>query len=202
MNINEDGHRLKFLPTADGTYEFALVVAEGNRISVPDFVAVAVAAARQSDEIEQAPVQLPLDRLASECATRLGDRSAASHLAQAFALVATRMDLYDTYGDVLQGISASLLPILPPEAGQKALWEQQLFAPLTSALIREIRPTGLDLSRAEALGQPLNSIQKKSLSDCYRLIAKGLCLSGTSLEKKPTQGPLTLSEANRGRSSR
>jgi hypothetical protein len=203
-NVNEDGNRLMFLPTAEGTYEFALVVAEGNRISVPDFVAVAVAAARPSDAVEQppAPAQRPLDRLASECVSQLGSPTAAEHLAQAFALVATRMDLFDTYGDVLQGMTACLSPILPPEADQKALWEQRLFAPLTSALIREIRPTGLDLSRAEALGQPLSSVQRKSLSDSYRLIAKGLFLSGAPLEKKPSQVPVTPSEANRGRSSR
>jgi hypothetical protein len=202
-NINEDGGRLMFLPTAEGTYEFALVVAVGNRISVPDFISVAVAGARAGETAELAPAApLPLDRLAAKCASQLDDPSACAHLAQAFALVSTRMDLHDTYEDVLQGITSCLSPHLPPEGDQRALWEQRLFAPLTSALIREIRPTGLDLSRAESLAQPLSNVQKKSLSDSYRLIAKGLFSSGTPLEKTLTQIPLTHSDAIRGRSSR
>ena len=52
-NINEDGDRLMFLPTEEGTYEFALVVAEGNRISVPDFVLVVVGALARATRLSR-----------------------------------------------------------------------------------------------------------------------------------------------------
>jgi hypothetical protein len=202
-NINEEAERLMFLPTTEGTYEFALVVAAGNRISVPDFVTVAVAGARTSDSVEPPqPTQLCLDRVASQCASRLEDPVAAARLAQAFAQVATRMELYETYEDVLQGITTCLVPVLPTEPDRRALWEERLFAPLTKALIREIQPTGLDLSRPEGIAQPMSSLQKKSMSESYRLIAKGLFSSGTPSERKPTAVPLTTSKLDRERSSR
>jgi hypothetical protein len=202
-SINEDGERLMFFPTAEGTYEFALVVAEGSRISVPDFVTVAVNADRTSDTTQRQPASQPsLDRLAMQCASQLDDQSAANRLAPAFAHVATRMDLYESYEDVLQGISSCLQPLLPTEPDQRSQWEGRLFLPLTDALIREIRPTGLDLSRPEGIVQPLSSLQKKSMSESYRLIAKGLLLGKTPSEKKPRRVPLTTSELGRERSSR
>jgi hypothetical protein len=202
-NANEEADRLMFLPTAEGTYEFALVVAEGTRISVPDFVTVVVAGAGTSDPVEPpSAMQLSLDRLAMQCASQLGDPSVTSRLAQAFAFVASRMELYDSYDEVLQGITSCLQPLLPTEPDRRMLWEERLFSPLTNALIRETRPTGLDLSRPEAIGQPMSSLQKKSMSESYRLIAKGLFLSGTPSEKIATRVPLTTSQPDRGRSSR
>jgi hypothetical protein len=202
-NVNEEADRLMFLPTAEGTYEFALVVAEGARISVPDFVSVVVEGAGTSDPVEPPSVtQLSLDRLAMQCASQLGDPSVTSRLAQAFAFVASRMELYDSYDEVLQGITSCLQPLLPTEPDRRMLWEERLFSPLTNALIRETRPTGLDLSRPEAIGQPMSSLQKKSMSESYRLIAKGLFLSGTPSEKIATRVPLTTSQPDRGRSSR
>jgi hypothetical protein len=202
-SVNDDTDRLMFLPMAEGTYEFALVVAEGKRISVPDFVTVDVVGPRPSDTVKPQPAtQLPLDQLAMQCASQIDDPSAACHLAQGFAEVAARMDLYDTYADVLQGMTSCVLPVLPTEAARRALWEERLFAPLTSALIRESLPFGLDLSVPEGIAQPMSSLQKKSMAESYRLIAKGLFSSRTPSEKKPTGVPLMTSELDRGRSSR
>jgi hypothetical protein len=171
----EQGQVFSFVPTAPGVYSFALVVASGSAISEPDIVRVSVGAGTGSG-MEPPSVVAPetlRDVARSALGSIRGGPDAAEDLAQAFHGVADRMALYRAYADVFLEMSRRLEWVLPEEPAKRAVWNDRLFAPLTTQLIEGLRPEGLDLRQADAQTTPLTAAQKARLADMLREMAEG-----------------------------
>jgi len=172
----DEGDVLTFVPGSPGTYRFALVVAEEGLISEPDFAAVLVVdgapeAARQSNDAAR---PTSAEEAARQALGAFEDgRPSAEALAAAFETIAVRIDLYETYADILQGTSSGLEPVLPSDPARRTAWNDRLFVPLSRHLIDDMRTLGLDLSRPEALNVPLSAAARNRLADEFRAMARG-----------------------------
>jgi hypothetical protein len=167
---------LTFLPDSPGVYRFALVVAEAGRISEPDFTTVLVIAEAPETGRATAEAIRPLtpEEAARTALNTLEDGPpSAKALATAFEEIAGRIDLYETYADVLQGTSSRLEPVLPSDPARRAAWNERLFIPLTKRLVDDIRSAGLDLSRPDALAVPLAAGHRTRLAEHFRALARG-----------------------------
>jgi len=177
----EDGYVLSFVPATTGTYRFALVVALGSEISEPDTVTVTVTVAPPSATAatpaalpERVPVPSPIDEAArAALATVPGGGEASAALAEAFAGVADRMDLYRSYVDVYQELCHRLGRILPADQARRAAWDERLFAPLTARLIEALRAEGLDLRQPEGQRAELSAGQRARLTEQFQGMAEG-----------------------------
>jgi hypothetical protein len=151
------------------------VVADGGRISKPAFAKVLVADAR---ETAIAPAGAPRPVTPEEDARRalgtLEDGPASGEaIATAFDSLAGRIDLYETYADVLQGSTSRLQPLMPFDPAGRAAWNERLFGPLTRRLIDDMKAVGLDLSRPEGLAIPLSPTHRNRLAAEFRAMARG-----------------------------
>ena len=174
----EDGYFYSFVPTVPGLYRFALVVAAGGRISLPDEVTVTVGSGTRGGIAggEAATAEsLPTQEIARGAilALRIGAAPAES-LARTFDDTADRMDLYQTYNEAFTEMSRRLETVIPSEAAHRARWVERLFQPLTARVIEVMRSEGLDLRSSEGPSVPLNAAQRASLSDQFRLMAEGV----------------------------
>jgi hypothetical protein len=170
-----EGFVYSFVPQAPGIYEFALVVARGNEISVPDRVAVSVGNPASPYGIEpttEAPEALH-DVARAALGTVPGGLEVGPPLAECFDAVADRMDLYHSYGEAFSELSRRLEPLLPPDAVRRSVWNERLFGPLTARLIEGLRAEGLDLRNPEAQTAALTSAQRARAAELFRSMARG-----------------------------
>ena len=179
----ESGCYYTFVPPAAGAYQFALVVASGDRISEPDYVSVMVGAPApeaptQSTSVKQsgpAPASLPTDEMTRLAVLSIdGGPALAPGLAKVFEDIAGRIDLYGSYEEAYSEMSRRLDGLIPERADLRAGWIEKLFNPLTLRMIERLRVEGLDLSRPAAQAAPLSPGQRKLLADHFRSMAEGL----------------------------
>jgi hypothetical protein len=178
----EDGHVFTFVPPASGLYQFALVVASGSEISEPDLVNVAVGVPLPPpDEPAAAPAPVSLRDLARAVLANVeGGRSAGSDLAEAFEEIASRMDLYQSYSELMLELTRRLEEIVPADPLRRSAWLERVFAPLTVHLIDRMRSEGLDLSRPDGQAAEMTRPQRKVLAQQFRIIAEGFQSADTS----------------------
>jgi hypothetical protein len=185
----EDGYVFTFVPPADGLYQFALVVASGSEISEPDHVNVAVgvplpppveepAAARSS-----APVPASLKDVARSALSAVeGGPSAGDDLGEAFLGVASRMDLYTSYDELMVELTRRLEEVVPADASRRSAWLGRVFAPLTARVVDRMRAEGLDLSQPAGRAADLTRPQRRVLAEQFRSIAEGFKAVGVARE--------------------
>ena len=97
-------------------------------------------------------------------------------MAEAFEEIARRIDLYETYADILQGTSTRLESLLPPDRVRRRRWNERLFIPLTSQLVDDLQSKGLDLSRPDALATRLSADHRTRIFEEFRAAASGFRL--------------------------
>jgi hypothetical protein len=98
---------------------------------------------------------------------------AGSDLAECFQDVASRMDLYRSYSELMSELTRRLEEIVPPEAARRSAWLERVFAPLTVQVIERMRTEGLDLARPEGQSAEMTRPQRKALALQFRRIADG-----------------------------
>ena len=186
VTMVQDGHCLLFRPKKPGAYRFALVVASGNRISEPDWVEVLVGTMPPGGLPESPsarpvlPMPVTTEDLARTALTAVADGTArAAALADNIEQVAWKLDLYETYGDVLSELSRRLVSCVPSDPTQRAVWDQKVFHPLSTRLVEHLREEGLDLSRSEGASRPFTPTQKRRLATELEAIATGFRSAGT-----------------------
>ncbi len=180
------GARLSVTPKEQGVYRFALLVAEGSRISEPDGVNILVTAEAPAalkalmSGGGSAPTARPdagprtYGEIARKGLSRLGaGEESGQALMLAFEDISTRVALYQNYSDVLQGSSTRLAAIVPADPARYAEWNEAMLAPLSQRLAEEMKGAGLDLSRAENLSVAMSPAQKERLASCFRAMAAG-----------------------------
>jgi hypothetical protein len=177
----EDGYVFSFVPTVPGVYRFALVVAAGSEISLPDEVCVTVGTgtriagpvgpATSASLPAEGPVPTQEVARAGLAVVRGGE--AAQPLAVVFEDTADRMDLYQTYTEVFGEMSRRLEQSLPADPAQRNAWVERLFNPLTARILDVMRTEGLDLRTPEGQATPLSAPQKAALAEQFRLMAEG-----------------------------
>jgi hypothetical protein len=186
---------LMFLPEAAGVYRFALVVAADGRISEPDFATAVVFAKLPENGHAERGLARPVtpEEAAAVAANSIDDGpQAAVMLATAFEEIAGRMDLYETYADVLQGTSSRLESVLPSDAARRVVWNERLFIPLTKHLIGELRTAGLDLSQPGGLEVPLSATQRMRLVDHFQALARGFRSASSKGHRNRSLDPARL----------
>lgn len=185
----EDGYIYSFLPTSPGVYRFALVVAEGSRISESNLVTVTVgsglearlAAVEDTSGSVTSPVPIPTQEIARNGVAAVGcPGPVAEELARVFEDTADRMDLYETYIDAYTEMSKRLEVFLAHNPSRRELWVERLFTPMTARVLEVMRAEGLDLRRPEGQASPLASNQKAALTEQFRLMAEGFRSAGRS----------------------
>jgi hypothetical protein len=180
----EDSYIFSFVPTVPGVYRFALVVAIGSDISLPDEVSITVGsgarsvarAAPSGPPTGVLPAQEPVatqEVARSALAAIRGASDSAGSLAEVFDFTADRMDLYESYADAFREMSRRLEEVIPAESAKRADWNERLFNPLTVRILEVMRTEGLDLSVAEGQNAPLAAAQRAALAEQFRLIAEG-----------------------------
>jgi hypothetical protein len=182
----EDGKFLSFIPKAPGRYRFALVVAAREEISRPDFVnvdiglppgdvALGTPASATVPPRVAASAPVGLDVLVASALAALDDApSVAGPLADAFQATATRMDLYNNYGELYAELSRRLDGIVPKDPARRATWNVALFEPLTRQIVAQLQPLGLDLRTPQGYLAPLTEPQKHEVRGQFRAIATRL----------------------------
>ena len=199
-----EGAVFSFVPTAPGTYRFALVVATGGSISLPDVVEVAVVAAEDPSPPPTAPaaaaqsVPTLSQAAASALAALPGGREVGPELAEAFEATAERIDLYATYEELYAELSRRLEPLLPAEPAARQAWERGLFAPLSAPLVELARPYGVDLRTPEGFRSPLGDGLKRRIAGHFREIAAGFRPGGAEGENTDQARPAAPARSARG----
>jgi hypothetical protein len=185
VTLVQEGHCLLFTPKKPGAYRFALVVASGNRISEPDWVEVLVGTMPPGGLPEShsagslPPMPVSTENLARTALTAVADGTTrAAALAENLQQVAWKVDLYETYGDVLSELSRRLVSCVPSDPMQRAVWDQKVFHPLSARLVEHLREEGLDLSRSEGSSRPFTMAQKRRLAAELEAIATGFRSAG------------------------
>jgi hypothetical protein len=174
----EDGTTYSFVPTGPGTHRFALVVAHGEAISMPDMVEVRVGTLTGPEPVTPfAPPPAPaptLSQLAGQAlAAVAGGPDVSEELAAAFEEAASRVDLYESYGELYGELSRRLEPVLPVDPGQRQHWDQALFAPLTAQVVQTLSQAGLDPRTPHGLSAPLPEDVRQRLAAQFREMAAG-----------------------------
>ena len=123
-------------------YRFALVVASQNRISAPDCVTVTVGlppGTGPSPGIAMptlAPMAGEFDTAVTTSLPYLDDAVVLSGpLASAFETSSSRMDLYQSYGEVYSELSRGSTGSCPRNPLRRVRWNTALFEPLTQQLV-------------------------------------------------------------------
>jgi hypothetical protein len=186
----EDGYIFTFVPPGNGLYQFALVVASGSEISEPDYVNVAVGVPQPPPEEpapaatpSQAPIPVDLKELARAALAGMdGGPSAGEDLGEAFSDIASRMDLYSSYDELMVELTRRLEEVVPADAQRRSAWLGRVFAPLTARVVERMRAEGLDLSRPDGRAAGLTRPQRKALSQQFRSIAEGFRTAGSARE--------------------
>lgn len=170
IRLKIDDRRIyTWVPETPGVYRFALVVADSGRISEPDFVDVTVS---------DVPI-VASTNAATASATREGLNALAvsealgAELAEIYARIAGRMDLYESYNELLHELSRSLEPLIPADPAARSAWNERLFVPLTGHLLDRLRAESLDLTRPDALAAPFNDAQRGALARFFAEVAEG-----------------------------
>ena len=192
-----EGYTYSFVPQAPGIYEFALVVARGGEISVPDRVTVSVGSPSSPYGIEPTPEAPEALHDVARAALGVvpGGLDIGPALGDAFDGIADRMDLYRSYAEAYTELSRRLEPVLPADAVRRSVWNERLFAPLTARLIEGLRAEGLDLRSAEGQNAALTSAQRARSAELFRAMARGFRATRPGPERPAAgRGPVTSSE--------
>ena len=161
-------------PSRPGTYQFALVVATtGGAISEPSTVTVTVGGAVAG---------LGRRRRRWRSTSWPGSRSPRSRagpgyaddLSQAFDTVADGIDSCRTFAEAIAETTRRLDAVVPRDKDRRAVWIEQLFAPLMAKFAAGMKDDGLDLTQPGAQAKPLTAAQKARLAEQFRYTAAGL----------------------------
>jgi hypothetical protein len=180
----EDGYIFTFAPPANGQYQFALVVASGSEVSEPDYVNVAVGVPlpppAEEPVVARAPAPVSLKDLARAALSEVeGGPSAGEDLGEAFRDIASKMDLYSSYDELMVELTQRLEEVVPVDAQRRSAWLGHVFAPLTARVIERMGAEGIDLSRPDGRAAGLTRPQRKVLAQQFRSIAEGFRSAGT-----------------------
>jgi hypothetical protein len=177
----EAGSYFSFVPGTAGVYRFALVVASQNRIAEPDYVTVTVGSPPGSGlspgltAASLAPISSAgeIDTAVSAALLYLDDAAVLTGpLSSAFETSSSRMDLYQSYGEVYSELSRRLDAIMPQDPLRRARWNTALFEPLTQQLIARMLTLGLDLRSPAGQSARLSDPQKQELKSQFDRAAK------------------------------
>lgn len=195
-----------FVPTAQGLYQFALVVGSGGEISEPDGVSVLVGASPMGGGLSPSamnnPTNLgppaamaggspsqatapPMTSPEAVVASALpgleeGDRL-AGEVADVFQAVAERSTLYSSFGDAQSELSRRLDVVIPSDPGRRDAWSRSLFQPLTGFTIAQMQAVGLDVRQPAGMDRPLSPAQRERMQDQFQALARAFReASGTS----------------------
>jgi hypothetical protein len=168
-----------FVPSAPGVYRFALVVAHESQISAPDYVNVTIGLPPGTPGLpgRTAPNSPAgaLDPSFSTAFQALDDAPVlAAPLASVFETSSSRMDLYQTYGEIYSELSRRLDGIIPQDPNRRARWNATLFEPLTQQLVARMFILGLDLRSPAGQSAQLSEPQKQELKGQFDRLAKQL----------------------------
>ena len=182
-----DGYVYTFVPTEPGFYRFALLVASGGSISEPDFVRVEVTSGVGVPVGSTKQPPRSIEELAASALVSVGDGAdRAGLVASAFEGVADRIELYGSFDVAFREIALRLDAVLPNDAEARSRWATLVFEPLSAALVRSLRSSGVDLARPEGRAATLAPSQRDELAAQFRAIADGFRAVGT-----PASGPLS-----------
>jgi len=161
-----------FTPVAPGVYRFALVVAEGSRISEPDEVTVTVGdypAKSASDPGVSLAGTAPSPGLSQAVlgAESFAPKALIAQVADVFQAVSERAALYSTFAELTSEMTRRLDGIVPADPNSRQLWAQNVFAPLTQHTTAEMFAMGVDLRFPQNHQQPLNASQKEKLRNLF-----------------------------------
>jgi hypothetical protein len=170
IRLKIDDQRIyTWIPETSGVYRFALVVAVDGRISEADYVDVTV-----SDVPVAASTNAAAASATREGLNALGVSEALStELAEIYARIAGRMDLYESYNELLHELSRALEPLIPADPATRSAWNERLFVPLSGRLVDRLRAESLDLTRSDALAAPFNAAQRGALARFFAEVAEG-----------------------------
>lgn len=178
-----DGPTCSFVPTAPGSYQFALVIATGGGLmSEPSLVKVDVTGSGTGSGRAEATEakSMAIDELARvSLASIEGGPKFADDLSRAFDAVADRMDGFKSYLDAIGETTRRLDAVVPRDKDRRAAWADQLFNPVMAKVAAGMRSEGLDLSLPESQGKPMTRPQKARLAEQFRYTAAGLRASKT-----------------------
>ncbi|WP_435005491.1 hypothetical protein P12x_003348 [Tundrisphaera lichenicola] len=180
----EAGCYYTFVPTAPGVYQFALVIASGDKIAEPDYVSVTVGSALPDSPSTKAtapartnPVapRLPTEELTRASVLSIsGVEQLAPELSRIFSEIAARMELYQSYEEAYSELSRRLDSVIPRAPELRSTWTEKLFVPLTLRMIETLKHEGLDLGRPEGQSAALTRDQRSRLAEHFRAMAGGL----------------------------
>ncbi|WP_435016166.1 PKD domain-containing protein [Tundrisphaera sp. TA3] len=172
-----DGPTCSFVPPAAGQYRFSLVVATpSGHLSEPSTVSVAVGGtARVSATDPDGGPPMAIDELARVALSSIdGGTMYADDLSKIFDAVADRMETYRSYTDAANEMTRRLDVVVPRDKDRRAVWVENLFAPVMARVVAGMKDEGIDLTRPEAQTKPLNSDQRARLAEQFRFTAAGL----------------------------
>ncbi|QDV34734.1 hypothetical protein [Tautonia plasticadhaerens] len=195
-----------FVPTAQGLYQFALVVGVGGEISEPDGVSVLVGSAPMGSGLSPAamngtmnpaspatmagsappndPAVTSPEAVVASALPGLaeGDRL-AGEVADVFQAVAERSTLYTSFGDAQSELSRRLDVVIPSDPARRLAWSQALLQPLTGFTIAQMQSVGLDVRQPASMDRPLTPPQRERMEDQFQALARAFReASGRSLK--------------------
>ena len=97
-----------------------------------------------------------------------GGPSAGDDLGEAFLGVASRMDLYTSYDELMVELTRRLEEVVPGDASRRSAWLGRVFAPLTARVVDRMRAEGLDLSQPGGRAADLTRPQRRALAEQFR----------------------------------
>jgi hypothetical protein len=173
-----DGPTASFVPVAAGSYQFALVVATtGGVMSEPSTVTISVGGTIRASL--DGP-SMAIDELARVSLSSIeGGSRYADDLSKAFDTVADGINSIRTFAEAMAETTRRLDVVVPREKERRAVWIEQLFAPLMTKLVAGLKDDGLDLAQPGAQAKALTPGQKARLAEQFRYAAAGLRASKT-----------------------
>ena len=173
-----DSAMASFVPGSPGTYQFALVVSTPSGVmSDPSVVSINVGGnGRASADAST----MAIDELArASLVTIEGGAGYADSLAKAFDASADAVDSVRTFAEIISETTRRLDSVVPREPERRAIWIEQLFAPLMAKVAAVMKGDGLDLTKEGAQTKPLSRSQRAKLAEQLRYAAAGLRASKT-----------------------
>ena len=174
-----DGPTATFVPAASGTYQFALVVATSSGV-ISEASTVSVTVGGKVRVAADGP-SMAIDELARVSLSSIeGGSRYADDLSKAFDAVADGIGSFRTFADAIAETTRRLDAVVPRDKEQRAVWIDQLFAPLMARLVSGMKDDNLDLAQPAAQAKPLTRDQKARLAEQFRYAAAGLRASKTT----------------------
>ena len=86
---------------------------------------------------------------------------------------------FRSFGEAIAETTRRLDAVVPRDKERRAVWIEQLFAPLMDKLVAGMKSDGIDLAQPGAQAKSLNRDQKAHLAEQFRFAAAGLRASKT-----------------------